>query len=273
MHPPQEAAALCIALLADGDYGALRGLSSVAVNERVDSLDSSAFHDKLHVYVSSSSLHLVAAKIKPPLTQVWGIRGDWELEHMRSAIHRFSTAAAPLPNTAQFRKLDQETLQAAVLFDVIDAPDLLVPRTANSRHNPVCASGNVMDRAAQAAAADHQVQDNNGFDHAKISTIVLLVLNVDTWEYHDIIVSLDWDEESKKRWHANIELARLAFEDIQSRNLDAQSISSDVDKAYWESYATEVKLGAKLGTSAETGQTGDDEDDYWDLYENSLSKF
>ncbi|KAJ3092802.1 hypothetical protein HK100_006840 [Physocladia obscura] len=242
--------ALCISFLEAGEYETLRGLASMFLNERVDALDSVSYDDKLHVYV-------------------WGLRDAWELDHIRTALHRFSSLHVTSDEMRMwFRKIDSVTLQAAVLFDELISPSLLVSKNSfSSDEQP--SSSSLLRKSATGPGPS--------LKEACISTLMILHRNVDSWEYHDIKVSLDWDQEWKKHWVRNVDEAKTRFEEAQlaAKNWeDTQSIVSD-DRAYWDSYiVAEVKPTSTFGNSKSVDEDEmENDDDYWNQYDNNLSRF
>ncbi|KAI8615167.1 hypothetical protein BC830DRAFT_1123908 [Chytriomyces sp. MP71] len=236
---PCAVASLSLALFAQREYCGVQSLASVFVAERILAL---------HGFADSDDRRSLSVFL-------WGDRERWELEHIWTAIHGFVDsedhgAASLVP---LFRKLDSETLYAAIPFST-SKPYL--PPSPLKTPSPITATpGNT----------------------ATITTYVVLLKNTDSWAFHDIKVSADWDTERARLWSDSIEAAAVRYKADKSRADSGTPLPNSVDRDYWELYDLVELKNATRPESSQSMAAGSamDEgtDDYWNSYENNLSRF
>ncbi|KAJ3284643.1 hypothetical protein HDU79_007976 [Rhizoclosmatium sp. JEL0117] len=220
---PVDVAALALALIDSAEYSALQSIASVFVMERVLAMDSVTIEDKLPIYV-------------------WGSRSAAEFESLATSIRNFVVSGAAPPQPI-FKKLDGETVLAAIQFGSDQRSHLPSPSASPSKH------GDTLD-----------------------PPFVILLKATDSWAYHDIRC-LDGRELAK--WYPSLQLAQENWVDSADTR-SVVSLSAE-DLAYWDSYLSEAKatgpLDQNLKPKDQEYNDDDSDDDYWNAYDNTASRF
>ncbi|KAI9330321.1 hypothetical protein BDR26DRAFT_922574 [Obelidium mucronatum] len=216
---PADVAALSLALIDAGDYLGLQTLASVYVVERVLALGGS-IGDELALFL-------------------WGARAPAEVEEVRLAAAAVARRGGQLARRPRFRRLDADTLHAAVPFALAGAG-----AGAGS-------TGLVVLLKATDQWCYHDIRI------------------VADWDKIEKTKWCDSPEQALAAWER----------EQQAGETRSVATASGEDQAYWDSYlVADVKQGLFEQAPSKDNlndkeDSDDDDDDYWNSYDNSASRF
>ncbi|KAJ3408397.1 hypothetical protein HDU80_005901 [Chytriomyces hyalinus] len=173
----------------------------------------------------------------------------WEMDHLRVSVGSFDPLL-PLTHGVVFAVLDSETTLAAVPFSVMRPYLPLSPLKAT-----------VPTSASNASTS-------------LITSYVVLMRATDAWLFHNLKVSTDWAVEARA-WSSSVEEAKMRHKAERNR-ISSTPLPSNGDRDYWDSYdLSDVKNAGRPMSSLSIAQDPKEEetDDYWNSYENNLSRF